>query len=315
MTAPLKVGVVGVGSLGQWHARVYAELPDVTLAGVYDVDAARAREIADRYHTRVFAALDDLLAAVEAVSIATPPQDHCSAACRIMAAGRHVLVEKPIAATPEEAERMVALAREKQVILQVGHIERFNPVYAHLERLLTRPRYIEAMRLAPYPPVRPGLPPRGTEVSVVLDLMIHDIDIVLQLVRSPVRELRAVGVPVLSPFEDVANAWLAFENGCVASITASRISAEKVRRIRAFQPDTHVALDYANQSGHVHRRVGGAIVSAEVPIEKGDALASELRSFVDCVRQRGEPVVSGEHGQLALNLALAICQHIRQGVP
>lgn len=309
----LKVGVTGVGSLGQWHARVYSELPHADLVGVHDVDEARAREIANRYHTRAFTSLDELADAVDAMSVVVPSDRHREVACRLMAKGVHLLVEKPIAATTADAEAMVATARERGLILQVGHVERFNPVLHVLEEVLTEPRFIEAVRLAPYPPPREGLHPRGTEVSVILDLMIHDLEIILHLVRSRVHHFHAVGVPVLSRSEDIANVRISFENGCVANVTASRISQERTRKIRVFQGDTYVSLDYEKQSGHLFRKNGDSISRSEVPVEKGEPLFNELSSFARCVLERGQPLVSGRHAADALKLAVEICQHIRQG--
>ena len=309
----LKVGVVGVGSLGQWHARVYSELPSADLVGVYDVNERRASEIADRYRTRAFARMEDLAAQTEALSVVVPSDLHCRIATQLMEQGQHLLVEKPIASSTADAEAMVAMAGRKNLILQVGHVERFNPVLGVLEGALSDPRFIEAVRLAPYPPPREGMAPRGTEVSVVLDLMIHDLEIILHLVRSPVRHLHAVGVPVLSPSEDIANVRLAFENGCVANVTASRISQERMRKIRVFQPDTYVSLDYEKQGGHIYRKTAAAIARSDVPIEKGEPLQNELASFIQCVLTRGEPVVSGRQAADALKLAVDICHHIRQG--
>ncbi len=309
----LKVGVAGVGSLGQWHARVYSELPHVELVGVHDVNEDRAREIADRYHTRAFASLDELASSVEAMSVVVPSDLHREVACRLMEHNVHLLVEKPIASTTADAEAMVAAARERGLTLQVGHVERFNPVLHVLEEVLTEPRFIEAVRLAPYPPPREGQHPRGTEVSVILDLMIHDLEIILHLVRSRVNHFHAVGVPVLSSSEDIANVRLSFENGCVANVTASRISQERTRKIRVFQPDTYVSLDYEKQSGHLFRKSGASIGRADVPVEKGEPLFNELSAFVQCVLDRSQPVVSGRHAADALKLAVEICQHIRQG--
>ncbi len=309
----IQVGVVGVGSLGQWHARVYSELPGVRLVGVFDADPARAREIADRYHTRVFDSPDALAEAVEAVSIVVPTDRHLEVARIFLEKNRHVLVEKPIADSTDHAEQLVALARDRKLILQVGHVERFNPVLSHLESHLNRPRFIEAVRLAPYPPPREGLHPRGTEVSVVLDLMIHDLEIILHLVKAPLREFHAVGVPVLSPSEDIANVRLVFEGGCVANVSASRISMERVRKIRVFQPDAYLSLDYQAQTGIMHRKTATGIATEPIPIEKGEPLLNELRSFVECVRTHNEPVVSGVQASQALQLAVAICRHIREG--
>ncbi len=309
----LKVGVTGVGSLGQWHARVYSELPHAELVGVHDVNEERAREIAKRYHTRAFTSLDELAAAVDAMSVVVPSDQHREVACRLMEKNVHLLVEKPIASTTADAEAMVKTAQERDLILQVGHVERFNPVLNVLEEVLTEPRFIEAVRLAPYPPPREGMHPRGTEVSVILDLMIHDLEIILHLVRSRVNHFHAVGVPVLSTSEDIANVRLSFDNGCVANVTASRISQERTRKIRVFQTDTYVSLDYEKQSGHLFRKQGGAISRGEVPVEKGEPLFNELFSFTRCVLDRSQPLVSGRHAADALSLAVAICQHIRQG--
>ena len=309
--AKLKVGVVGVGSLGQWHARIYAELDSAELVGVYDVDARRAAEVAARYGTSAFADLDELASRIEAASVVVPTDRHFEIFSNLAAHGLHMLVEKPIAPSLREAEDMVAIAQAKDLLLQVGHVERFNPVMQFLEDNLSHPRFVEATRLSPYPPPRDGAPPRGTEVSVVLDLMIHDLDIILHLVRSPVRSVHAVGIPVLSPTEDIANVRLSFENRCVANITASRISRDRMRKIRVFQDDSYVSLDYLNQEGVLCRKTDGSIESEQVPIDKGEPLAAELASFVHCVQTRRDPVVSGEHGSQALALALEICRTIR----
>jgi predicted dehydrogenase len=311
MASRLKVGVVGVGSLGQWHAKVYSQDPAAELVGLYDSDPERASQIAGQYGTRAFPSLDALAAEIEAASIVVPSHLHQAVGCALLERGLHLLVEKPIASTTAEAEALVAAAQRKGLILQVGHVERFNPVMKVLESVLSRPRFIEAIRLAPYPPPRDGALPRGTEVSVVLDLMIHDLEIILHLVRSKVREIRAVGVPVLSQSEDIANVRLAFESGCVANVTASRISQKKMREIRVFQEDCYVSLDYQNQAGQICRKAGPAITREDVPIEKGEALANELASFVRCVLERRQPVVTAEHGSEALRLAVAICREIR----
>ncbi|MDA0578745.1 MAG: Gfo/Idh/MocA family oxidoreductase, partial [Verrucomicrobia bacterium] len=224
MSRKIKVGVIGVGALGQWHARIYSELPEVELIGVHDASPARAAEIAAKYGTQAFDSIDALVDAVEAVSVVVPTHLHFEVFNRVLAHGRHMLMEKPIASTTDEAERMVHAANEKNITLQVGHVERFNPVMQFLEEHLTEPRFIEVIRLAPFPPPRSGAPPRGTEVSVVLDLMIHDLEILLHIVNAEVRDIHAVGVPVLSTTEDIANVRLTFANGCVANVTASRIS-------------------------------------------------------------------------------------------
>lgn len=308
----LRVGVVGVGSLGQWHARIYSELENVELVGVYDVDRNRSDQIASKYRTKAFPSLQELAAAVEAVSVVVPTDRHFEVFRELAHRGLHQLVEKPIADSTDQAEQMVATAREKGLILQVGHVERFNPVMKFLEERLTRPRFIEAIRLAPFPPPREGAPPRGTEVNVVLDLMIHDLEIILHLVRSPVKAVNAVGVPVLTPSEDIANVRLGFENGCVANVTASRISLKKLRQIRVFQEDTYLALDYLDQSGRLCWKSAKGIETVKVPIEKDEPLKAELASFVNCVRTRNDPVVTGWHGSEALRLAVRINRALRE---
>ena len=308
----IKVGVVGVGSLGQWHARVYSELPGAELVGVYDINTRRAQDIATKYKTKPFSDFNELATQVEAASIVVPADKHHEVAMQMIARGVNLLVEKPIAVTTAEAEAMVNAARDKKLILQVGHIERFNPVMKFLESILVRPKFIEAHRLQPYPtPPLFGGKPRGTEVSVVLDLMIHDLEIILHLVRSPVKEIHAVGVPVLSPSEDIANVRLTFENGCVANVTTSRISPESLRKIRVFQEDAYISLDYHRQTGEIYRRRAGRIEKERIPIEKGNALDIELASFIDCVRTKSSPVVSGEQAAEALKLAADVCKHIR----
>jgi predicted dehydrogenase len=308
----LRVGVIGVGSLGQWHARIYSELENTELVGVYDADPARAAEIAERYNTAPFDSMDKLAAEIDAASLVVPTNMHFEVFNRMLPHGVHMLVEKPIAASYAEAEQMVTQAEKHGIVLQVGHVERFNPVMKFLDENLSNARFIEATRLAPFPPPRDGAPPRGTEVSVVLDLMIHDLDIILQLAKSPVKSINATGVSVLSPTEDIANARINFENGCVANVTASRISREQLRKIRVFQDDTYLSLDYMNQSGQLCRKTATGIEAVEVPISKSEPLATELQSFVDCIRDHNNPVVTGEHGSEALRLAVSICQIIKE---
>jgi predicted dehydrogenase len=249
MTKPIKVGVVGVGHLGQHHARLYDELArtgGVEFVGVYDSDCARAQKTG----ARVAASVEALADAVDAVSVATPTESHFAVARLFLERGRHVLVEKPITPTVAEAEHLVALARRHNCLLQVGHVERFNPVLRYLGDVLTDARFIEVHRLSPYPA-------RSTDIGVVLDLMIHDLDIVLALVKSPLTSVDAVGIPVLSAREDIANARLKFANGCVANITASRVSPEKMRKLRIFgrtnNGAAYISLDYMRQEGQIYR--------------------------------------------------------------
>ena len=249
MSNKVRVGVVGVGSLGQHHARIYGELDEVEFVGIYDADGDRAAEMAAAHGAHAFDSLEALAAEVDAASVVVPTHLHREVAGVLLEQGLHLLVEKPIAATTQEAEELVDMAQARNLILQVGHIERFNPVLSTLEEHAGTPRFIEAHRLSPFPPPREGMMPRGTEVSVVLDLMIHDIEVLLHLVQSKVVDFHAVGIPVLSPSEDIANVRLQFENGCVANITASRISPEQMRKIRVFYEDAYISLDYQAQEG------------------------------------------------------------------
>jgi predicted dehydrogenase len=308
----LRVGVIGVGSLGQWHARIYSELENTELVGVYDADPDRAAEIAERYNTRPFTSMDKLAEAIDAASLVVPTNLHFEVFNKMLLHKIHMLVEKPIAASYAQAEEMVTQAEKHNIVLQVGHVERFNPVMTFLEEHLSNARFIESTRLAPFPPPRDGAPPRGTEVSVVLDLMIHDLDIILQLANSPVKSINATGVSVLSPTEDIANARINFENGCVANVTASRISRDQLRKIRVFQDDTYLSLDYMNQTGQLCRKTAAGIEAVDVPINKAEPLAAELQSFVNCIQNHNNPVVTGEHGTEALRLAVSICQIIQE---
>lgn len=311
-TGIVRVGVVGVGSLGQHHARIYAELLETELVGVYDEHSTRAEQIAARYRTKAYPSLESLAQDIDAASVVVPTDQHHSIAGQLLERGLHLLIEKPITETTAQAEELVALAAKRHLILQVGHIERFNPAFNFLDQMNGRPRFIEAHRLAPYPPPRSGLPPRGTEVSVILDLMIHDLEVILHLVRAPIRELHAVGLPVLSPTEDIANVRLLFEDGCVANVTSSRITPEPVRKFRVFLEDAYVSLDYLQQSGEIRRKSPAGITREAVPIERGEPLANELRSFARCVMTRDRPVVTGAQAARALQLAAEVTRRVRE---
>ncbi len=310
----VRVAVAGVGSLGEHHARLLHEIPGAELAGVYDARPERAVEIAGRHGVRAFASLEELADAVEAACVVVPTDRHREVAGYLLERGLHLLVEKPITVTTQEAEELVALAESRNLILQVGHVERYNPVLDFLDRRGMVPRFIEAHRLSPYPVPRPGLPPRGTEVSVILDLMIHDLEVILHLVGAPVKSIHAVGVPVLSRTEDIANVRLVFENGSVANVTASRISPERMRKIRVFYDDAYVSLDYMNQAGEMFRRGGLlGITKEELVIRKGEPLRNELSDFVDCVARGAAPRVGGREAAEALRLAVAVHRRLREG--
>jgi predicted dehydrogenase len=300
----LRVGVVGVGHIGSNHARLYREVPTAELAAVYDLDAARANSIAKKYRTTAAKSLEEFAALVDATSIATPTNTHHEIALPLLERGKHLLVEKPITENPEHASELAELAARGGLILQVGHVERFNPVLSALEARLTHPRFIEAHRLSPYPN-------RSTDIGVVLDLMIHDLEIILHLVRSAVQNIDAVGIPVLSKSEDIANARIRFENGCIANVTSSRISPERMRKIRVFQQDAYLSLDYEKQTGEIYRRESGKIARDKVPIEREEPLKQQLVSFVECAMTGRQPRVSGFQATAALELAVDITKKIQ----
>src|SRR5260370_31180340 len=254
MNESMRVGVVGVGSIGKNHARICAGLKEAKFAAIYDTNNDLARSIGRQYRVPVAASLDEFMTLVDGATVAAPTTTHYEIGRRLLEAGKHVLIEKPITGTPKEAQELERLARERSLILQVGHVERFNPVMSALQERLTKPVFIEVHRLSQYPF-------RSLEIGVVLDLMIHDLEIILHLVRSPVKSIDAVGVPVLSKGEDIANARIRFQSGCVANLTASRISPEKMRKIGVFQeaPPTYLSLAYQNQAGEMHRLVNGQV--------------------------------------------------------
>ena len=324
MSAPkIRCGVAGVGSLGQHHARIYTALPGAELVGIYDTSAARAEEIGAKLGCRRFASIDELGQACDAVSVVVPTDRHAEVALPLLARGCHLLIEKPLCASLEEAERVMQAAKANKCLVQVGHVEHFNPVMAFLEKEADRPQYITAERLAPYQV-------RGTEVGVVLDLMIHDIGIVLALVKSPIAKIDSVGINVLSKTEDIANARIEFENGCVANLSASRMSLKKAREIRIFQDNAYLSLDFMNQSGHLVRKsdiiayglkmkVGlvkagdtSSVPVRQIPIEKGEPLALELAHFVDSITRSLQPKVGAALGKSALEVAIAITEQIRR---
>ena len=308
MTTNLRAGVVGVGSMGLNHARVYSELENAELTAIYDADHATAEKVARKYGGTVATSLEDVIARCDVVSVAAPTHLHHGITMQLLGAGRHVLVEKPITDNPAHAAEMVDLAREKDLILQVGHIERFNPALTALEEHLNRPRFLEVTRLSPYPG-------RSLEIGVVLDVMIHDLEIILHLVRSPVTSVDAVGVAVLSKGEDIASVRLHFANGCVANVTASRISMKKMREIRLFQEDAYLSLNYQKQSGKMYRLKNGSIVRERVRIEKGEPLLRELRHFIECAQAGRQPKVGGVEATAALELAVLITRQIADRAP
>jgi predicted dehydrogenase len=296
----VRVGVVGVGALGQHHARVYADLPGATLAGIYDVDSSRAAEVAARHGVPAFGQLRELTDAADAISVAVPTVDHHRVARTLLEAGKDVLVEKPMTAALAEAEDLIGLASEKGAVLQVGHIERFNPAVDALRKAALQPRFIEVHRLSPFSP-------RSLDVDVVLDLMIHDLDIVLCLDGSGAVQVDAVGVPVLTSKVDIANARLRFASGLIANLTASRVSAEKVRKFRVFSPKTYISVDFAARSAQVYRLIQGKggpeITTEQTAAPDEEPLRRQLAAFVTAVRERTAPAVTGADGLRVLALA------------
>ena len=321
--------------MGRNHARVYSLLDNAVLTAVYDADAARAAAVAAEFGAQAVASLEALAEVCDLASVAVPTVAHRAVGCRLMELGLHVLMEKPIAPTLADAQVLVETSQRTARVLQIGHIERFNPVLRELEKKLSRPRFIEAHRLSPFPN-------RSVDIGVVLDLMIHDLEIILHLVRSPITSVDPVGISVLGRGEDIANVRFRFENGCVANLTASRISQDRVRKIRVFQENAYLSLDYKNQSGYLLRLArddeketsgigkliglatdskivtdfsGHRIVREPVEVEKGEPLRIELESFVQCARQGLKPRVTGQAAAAALDIALEITRRIEAADP
>lgn len=317
-SAALPVGVIGVGSLGFHHARILRDMPGADLVGIYDAEPARAADVAEQLGVRAFADADELLGRAAAAVVAVPTTEHASVALPAIARGVHLLIEKPLAATLEQANQIVEAAARHGTLVATGHVERFNGALRACEPYLDRPRFIESHRLAQFGP-------RGTDVAVVLDLMIHDIDLVLSLIAQPVQDVAAVGVPVLSSSVDIANARLSFGGGVVANITASRVSRERMRKVRFFQPSGYISLDLAHGTGEFLRVREGTMSDAgpaalEEIVErigfKGDGrepLRCELEAFVAAVLGEARLVVSGEDGRRALAVALEIVERIENG--
>jgi len=292
-----KIAVVGVGHLGKQHARLYAELGH--LAAVVDILEPRAQDIAAQYNTTPYTDYRQLFGKVDAVSIAVPTVNHAGIGIEFLEHGIDVLIEKPIASTSEQAKALIDAASRNKRVLQVGHVERFNPVVMAAREAATKPQFFEIHRLAAFSP-------RSLDIDVVLDLMIHDIDIVLSLVPAPVREVRAVGIPVLSSKADIANARVEFEDGCVANLTASRVSFEKTRKLRFFQPHDYISVDFASQTGTMVSLRMGRVIERKLEPMNQEPLKLELMSFADAVAKRGTPVVTGDDGLRALELAMRI---------
>jgi predicted dehydrogenase len=308
-TSKTRVAVVGAGEFGRNHARVYREIEHAELAGVYDKDLERAAAAANEFHTRAFRELEELQGSVDAVSVAVPTAEHALVGCRLMAIGLDVLIEKPMAASLAEADALLEAARQYKRILQVGHVERFNPAVIAVEPILNHPLFFEVHRLGVFTP-------RSLDVDVIYDLMIHDLDILLALVRQPVTEVKAVGIPVLTDKVDIAHARLEFADGAVANVTASRVSTERVRKMRFFQQHEYISLDYARRDALrvAVKRPGPQPEFAfeKLPAPPLEPLRAELEAFVEAVRTRRQPRTSGAAGRAALELAERVMASIQE---
>lgn len=308
----LKVGVIGTGALGRHHARLYAQSPNAEMVGVFDVQKSSAEKVGAEFGLNVYDSWQALAQDCDALSVAVPATLHAQTVIPLLEMGKHVLVEKPIASSVEDAVKMVEAARKNQVVLAVGHVERFNPATDFLMQQSGNIRYLEARRLAAYPPSRPGLPPRGTEVSVILDLMVHDLDLVLALIDSEVVQLDVNGSAPLSPQEDIATARISFADGRCASVTASRLAHSPLRQLQVFQEDRYFELNYGAPQGVEVSRAESSVAVKNLEFPAKNALADELEDFISAVertRESGkvcEAKVSGEHGLKVLRLAVDI---------
>ena len=304
----IRSAVIGVGYLGKFHAQKYAQLPDSELVAVCDTNLSTAQELAAQLGTQALNNIDALLPQVDALSIVVPTQQHYAIAKKCLLAGKHILLEKPMTTTVAQAQELVEIAHQQNLVFQIGHLERFNPAILALENVLETPMFIESHRVAPFNP-------RGADVNVILDLMIHDIDIILDIVDADVTHIDAKGVAVLSKDTDIANARLKFANGCVANVTASRAGMKSERKMRIFQHNAYISVDFQNKKLGIHRKGKGEqfpgianIDSQEQVFEQGDALNAEIASFLSCIKEGGKPKVSGEAGMRALAAAIEITQ-------
>ncbi|MDD5044146.1 MAG: Gfo/Idh/MocA family oxidoreductase [Candidatus Omnitrophica bacterium] len=299
----VRIAVIGTGHLGSIHARIYKNLHQCELVGVSDIDAARLKDVARAFHAQPYPDYHGLFGKVDAVSIAVPTKLHYPVAKEFLEQGIHTLVEKPFTTELKDADALIDIAESKDLILQVGHVERFNSAFNATLKIIKEPKFIECHRLSPFPN-------RSLDVGVVLDLMIHDIDIILGLLNAKIKSIEAVGINVLTPFEDIANARLTFENGCVANLTSSRVSDDILRKIRIFQENTYISLDYKEAKARVYRKNGLEISKENLPIEKEEPLKKELESFIACVSGHQTPIVSGKVARDALAVALEIQNQI-----
>ncbi|MDY6973737.1 MAG: Gfo/Idh/MocA family oxidoreductase [Thermodesulfobacteriota bacterium] len=310
----LRVGVIGVGHLGEFHVQKYQAIPTVELVGVVDINQDRLNEIAQRYNVQVYGGHHEIIDRVDAVSLAVPTEIHFAVARDLLSSGIHVLIEKPITYRLEDADNLLSLARKRDLILQVGLVERFNPAVVKMESLVNRPIFVESHRM--------NLPTkRGTDVDVVLDLMIHDLDVILHMIRSEVKDVHAVGMSVITEKTDIANVRIIFVDGTVANLTASRVSGKMLRKIRVFQPDAYISADCGKREITVimldneSKDLDGfpEVITDKLKFPDSDPLADEVHSFVNAVRNGSEPVVTGSDGRRALEIALGIIEQIERG--
>lgn len=300
----LNIAVVGIGHLGSRHLKVYSELAEKTnIIGICDPKEDRTQKFCEHYRVKLFSNHKDLVGKVDAVSVCVPTVNHFEITRDFLNGGAHVLVEKPITTTLKEADQLINLAEKKGLKLQVGHVERFNSAFQAIASFASHPLFIECHRLNQFPN-------RSLDIGVVMDLMIHDIDIILGLVKSKIKDIQAIGVKVLTDKEDIANSRITFKNGCVCNLTASRVSDDVTRKIRIFLDDTYISLDYMNQQAFVYKKSGLAISKNALPIEKEEPLKKEIESFLECILENKPPVVSGIEGKEALAVALTITQKI-----
>jgi predicted dehydrogenase len=306
----VRLGVIGVGYAGELHAQKYAAMEDVDLVGVADADFARAQQVARRYNTTAYSNYAELLPFLDGASVAVPTVSHFEIGHEMLTHGVNLLIEKPITLNLEEAQSLIGRAKEHGAVLQIGHIERFNPAVVKMESLISKPIFIESHRLNFFTT-------RGTDVDVVLDLMIHDLDIILHIVNSEIEDIDAVGMSVVNDKTDIANVRIIFANGAVANVTASRVSSESLRMLRIFQPDTHISVDYGDRKLTVTRLNGDKTLAGSSPIvhweeefPNSDPMADQLRSFVEAITKKSEPKVSGDDGMRALAVSLSIIKQI-----
>lgn len=302
----LNVAVIGTGSIGIHHARIFSDIPGVNLVGIVDTNAERAAEVAETYNCKVFSDYKEIIDSVDAVSIAVPTTLHYQFGMDFLQHNKHILVEKPITTTLDEADRLIEEAGKRNLVLQVGHLERFNAGVAMISAMVDTPKFIESQRLSPFLG-------RGIDVDVTLDLMIHDIDIILSLVNSDIVDLRATGAKVLTDNIDVAHAWIEFENGCMAEAVTSRIANEKVRQLKIFQQNAYMTLDYQNQELTSYIREHGEVKKEISKPDIKEPLKEQLISFVNCIRNNEQPIVSGHEGKEALKVALKVSGLVNHG--